>query len=174
MALTKETVQRMVKVVSADAVARERISSILGDVGVLGGSRGAVRNFMMVLGDMVMDTITWGTDKAGIEPISGHDFYDPNGKGWGAQLQCTGIAEAATQALNRRADEFPNVSEFQVGSRSESYPHAGVVVVTTDGNRYVVDWWMTLEVDNPMVFRHADWDAAKGGGVALKNFNGFN
>jgi hypothetical protein len=161
MALTRKMVQRMVAVAGADPVARERISSVLR---ILGKYSGDTRNMLMVLGDMVYDADTAIRKFVGSSPSEHADFYDPNGSGWGAQLQCNGIAEAAVAALTRRAGDFPNVKQFRLESRSEGFAHAAVYVETVDGGEYIVDWWMTLDVTNPMVFRYATWDAAESGG----------
>jgi hypothetical protein len=170
MALTKQMVQRMVAVVAADPVARGRISSVLG---VFGQNSGAVRNGLMVLGDLWFDGASALGNKVGLGKMENADFFDPSGNGWGAELQCNGIVEVSVNALKRKSGDFPNVSEFRLASRTAGNAHAGVFVETVDGGEYVIDWWRTLKIANPLVFRHGVWDADKPGGVLLENFVGF-
>jgi len=55
------------------------------------------------------------------------------------------------------------------------YAHHGLVLTTEGNEKYVIDWWLTLDVANPVVFRLEDFDMdRKGTGVPFEAFAGFH
>lgn len=101
--------------------------------------------------------------------------FDPNNPQSVAYRDiCTGIAEAAVAALTKRAADIPGVGEFIQESRDESFAHAAVGLKMVGGGHYVLDWWVTLETDDPLVCTYDDWNNARlGASVTAESFNGF-
>jgi hypothetical protein len=92
----------------------------------------------------------------------------------GYELQCTEIAETAAAAIARSQRMIPGLSEVGTMSRSSGYAHAGVHLTMQDGSQYVVDWWATLDVTNPLVFKAKDFDEdRKSAAIPFKQFTGF-
>lgn len=155
MALERQTVGRMIDAVSRDSVASGRINSIFGS--------GAKRNFAMALGQGVLDL---GAKRAegqwGQKLERGWNPFDPFVDGSiGARYNCVGIAEASVKAIDTAMGALPRVAKVSKADRQKGFAHAAVRVDTQDGGAYVVDWWVTLNVWNPMLFRFDDWNNNK-------------
>lgn len=178
MSLSKLTVSRIINVVRNDKVSAERINSLMRFIQLPGltNKRGIVRNLGMALGQGLLDRgAQYSEGKYGVSLGKGWNPFDPNAPGSvGYELQCTGIADAACAAIMRAKAQLPALQDASLKSRTEGFAHAGVGIETTDGGSYVIDWWLTLDVDNPYLFHFADWDNAKGDkGIRYGDFRGF-
>lgn len=184
MALNKEQVLKAVTIVAADPEASSRIQSALS---FLGRNSGFTRNMMMAMGFGVAktahDAILEAGRRGGVPPMaiarakaSRQIPFDPNRSGsMGYELQCTEIAVRAAAAIEAKKSQIPNLAEASQCSRSVGFAHAGVLLVMKDGtkgaSRYVLDWWATLDVQNPLVFRYDDFDQNRFmSGTAFENF----
>lgn len=176
MALAPITVSRLIKIVSADPVASYRITSWLSTVPVLGPYTGSVRNMFFSLGQGLIDIgAQYAEGRWNVDMGKDYNPLNPNLEGSiGYELQCTGLAEAACAAIMKAKASVPAVANASVVARSSGFAHAGVLIETTDGGKYVVDWWLTLELKNPYLFLFDDWDQnISGSGVSYFHFKGF-
>jgi hypothetical protein len=181
MALTRAEVKKAIEIVGSDVAARSRIESVLAPI--LGTKSGFFRNLVLATGygfaklpDQAARALA---PYSGVPPIAlRHPSkipLDPNRKGsLGYELQCTEIAETAAAAIERQKAQIPSLAAASVFARSQGFAHAGVSLKMTVGGEYVLDWWLTLDVANPVVFRVDDFDQDRGGmGVPFEKFVGF-
>ena len=128
------------------------------------GSAGALRNW-------VMDRYEyWG----GIPPAEA----DLPGTLYLMDRLCNGIGKAVQDAAQRavRSGRLDGSLFGDLGSHPQFYAsplemrrnstffghYANIVRPATPGSKhvteeYVLDWWMTLDVSNPMVWKYSDW-----------------
>lgn len=119
-------------------------------------------------------TVRWNTTNARLQAALPPPFDPNNPQSVAYRDICTGIAEAAVAALTKRAAEIPGVASFIQESRDESFAHAAVGLKMTAGGHYVLDWWVTLETDDPLVCLYEDWNNARlGRSVTAASFHGF-
>ena len=175
MGLSRRTVALAIQIVAKDQAATERIDSILAPI--LGKSSGFTRNVLMATAygflTLPHDIAQGKSEKKFKSPYP--IPFDPNRPGsWGYELQCTEIAETAKTALEKRLHEIPGIKEVGTHARTMGYSHHGLVLTTFGNEKYVIDWWLTLDVSNPVVFRFSDFDLdKKGTGVPFEDFAGF-
>ena len=169
MALTKNTVAKAIQAVSTDPVASGRIKSILAPI--LGRHSGFVRNIPLTLAHTLNST-----GAMGLPSLWMRKEFDPLVPGsTSARLNCDGIANAAEEALTRQKIKFPEVRLFGVKGRSAGFTHAGLWLMMRDKTHYILDWWMTLDIEDPVVFRLDDWDKdRKGKGILYSHFAHFS
>jgi hypothetical protein len=201
MALAKLNVTQCIAAVRQDKDAAWRINSIFS---VMGKQAGFTRNALMATsnavetlsravtrGTLAVTTVgqsevgRWNNNRAmrqaGITPLDEQPLlFDPNTDGaLGAELQCTGIAEAAQGAIEQRQklskNFVPDLKKVSCHSRSEGYAHMGVVLTMTDNSTYVLDWWATLDIENPLVYKFDDFDMnRKDAAREYAQFGGFS
>jgi len=182
MSFSRLTVSRIINVVKSDKIAYERIDSMLQYIPPLWipglrDKRGWVRNYGMATAETYLDIGAWFAGKKfGVSFGKHWNPFDPNLPGSvGYEYQCTGMAEAASAAIMAAKSQLPAVKFAEPRDRSEGLTHSGVWIETVDGGEYIVDWWTTLDIDNPYVFRYADWDQnQKSKGFEFKEFRGFH
>jgi hypothetical protein len=184
MTLLRAQVQQAIEIVSSDSAARSRIDSILAPV--LGRHSGFFRNVLLATGfgfaKLPGDAIVAVGRRGAAPPFAVARYQqsreiplDPNRKGTlGYELQCTEIATTAAAAIERHKARIPGLKTAFQCARTEGFAHAGVQLDMDDGSQYVLDWWLTLDVANPVVFRFADFDLNRQqGGVAFERFTLF-
>ncbi len=182
MSLSREVVASAIAVVASDPDAKQRIEGILAPV--LGRQSGFFRNLGMTAVFTVFDvfqTVRTSPFRA-YAAATGEPFqkpfvpWDPNRPGSaGYELQCTAIVEAAVTAIEKRKGEVPGLKEASLMSRSEGFAHAGVHLEMKDKSKYVIDWWATLDVANPLLFVADDFDKNhKEKAILFKDFHGFS
>lgn len=197
MALTRLQVQLCITAVSEDVNARSRIDSIFS---AMGRHSGFTRNALMATSNAIETMIRpvnratqalftvgmsevnrWQLRQAGHTPLGeGPTLFDPNVEGSpGSELQCTAIAEAAKEAIDRKCKRvpgyLPGLASTDCFSRSEGFAHMGLALKMTDSSKYVLDWWATLDVANPLVYRFDDFDNdRKDAAREYKRFGGFS
>jgi hypothetical protein len=148
-------------VVSNDPEASKRISSYVSKVlPDSWGIAGSLRNTGYVLTNMA----TLGR------------YADPTDKAT-ADRVCTGIADAASIAINKAIPKYTMlwrfVSSTTVSRVLHKTSHTATSVLMVDGQSHLFDWHATLSAQDPMLFKTvADWLVGKGG-VTLKDFGGF-
>ncbi len=175
MALAKITVSRIIRIVAADEECNFRIQSIIALL-PLGKKTGWVRNLGMALGQGL-----WPAGQRYAEGRWGVNFgenaneLDPNiDLSTGHKLSCDGIVLAVRDAVSKKLTAVPAVASVEKVSRSNGLAHAGLLLNTTDGGEYILDWWMSLDVENPYVFPFKPWDAdKKETGIKYSDFGGF-
>ena len=196
MALNRFQVQQCIVAVTADVNARSRIDSIFSAFGRQAGltrnalmatsnaveavGRGVSRATAAVLSVGMTEVGRWQVRQAGGKLTDeGPLLFDPNVDGTpGAELQCTAIAAAAQGAIDLRQKRTPGfVPQLRATgcySRSVGFAHMGLVLHMQDGSDYVLDWWATLDVDNPLVYRLDDFDKnRKDAALTFDRFGGF-
>jgi hypothetical protein len=181
MALTQPDVKRAIEIVGSDKAARSRIDSVLAPV--LGTGSGFFRNLLLATGygfaKLPDQAIRAVGRHSSIPPfVLAHPSkipLDPNRKGsLGYELQCTEIAVTAAAAIERKKESIPALESASQCARSKGFAHAGVLLAMKGGSQYVLDWWLTLDVANPVVFRADDFDQDRGwAGVEFEEFRGF-
>jgi hypothetical protein len=201
MALSKLQVTQCIAAVRQDKDASRRISSIFSIMGKQGGftrnalmatsnaveqlSRVVVRGTSAVLTVGQSEVARWNTDRtfkqAGLKsPNEQPLLFDPNTAGSpGAEYQCTAIAEAAQAAIEQRQqlskNFVPDLMKVSSHSRSEGFAHMGVMLQMQDLTSYVLDWWATLDVENPLVYKFDDFDMnRKDAAREFAQFGGFS
>jgi hypothetical protein len=145
-------------------------------------SRVVTRGTMAVTTLGQSEVTRWNNERiAGIKPLDKQPLlFDPNTVGSpGAEYQCTAIAEAARDAIERRqqlsANFVPDLRKVTCHSRSEGFAHMGVVLKIQDDTSYVLDWWATLDIENPLVFKFEDFDMnRKDAARQYAQFGGFS
>lgn len=187
MALTRTQIQAAVRIVANDPEASQRIRSALN---FLGRASGPTRNMLMALGygvaELSQDALLAAAKAGGMpSPLlaaakrNRQIPLDPNRAGsWGYELQCTEIAERAAAAIMKQKSSVPRLLEASMVSRSAGFAHAGVLLVMQDTpgatSKYVADWWATLDIENPVLFRFDDFDQNRSfSGVPLVSFVSF-
>ena len=154
MALSRETVAAIIEVVAADNLCRSVINKagmprLVQAVAPWLAMAGAYRNAQMQMYE-------WYSD---VPPASSEDSGSP----YMMERICVGIAnavqEAATRALFTKKLNIPiDYSQHIARVRNDTFfGHYANKVVSSDGGEYVLDWWMTLEIRNPMVWRYSEW-----------------
>ena len=84
-----------------------------------------------------------------------------------------GIAEATSNAIEARRGEAPHLKAVSQQAREKGYSHTGTLIEMDDGSRYVLDWWKSLSIRNPFVFRYRNFMQDLGGGIPFTEFKGF-
>ncbi len=201
MALSKLQVTQCIAAVRQDKDAARRINSIFS---VMGKQAGFTRNALMATsnaveqlsrvlsrGTLAVTTLgqsevsRWTTDRtfkqAGLKsPNDQPLLFDPNTTGSaGAEYQCTAIAEAAQAAIEQRQqlskNFVPDLKKVSCHSRSEGFAHMGLVIKMKDDTSYVLDWWATLDIENPLVYKFDDFDMnRKDAAREYAQFGGFS
>lgn len=201
MALSKLQVTQCIAAVRQDKDAAGRINSIFS---VMGKQAGFTRNALMATSNAVEQfsrVVTRGTKavlslgqsevarwnnnrvlrQAGIKPLDDQPLlFDPNVDGsLGAEYQCTAISEAARDAIEQRqklsTGFVPDLEKVTCHSRSEGFAHMGVVLTIRDKTSYVLDWWATLDIENPLVYKFDDFDMnRKDAAREYSQFGGFS
>ena len=143
--LNRQTIQACILVVKSDQIALSRINSILSVLP--GGVGGGVRNFALVLGLIFS---------------FGNKFYEPSQPGsYASRMICTGIAEAAFEALARNKSRIPQLIKADAVTRFVPFDHDAVLItVEAPGHaptNYVLDWWRSLDADHPWFSRQEDF-----------------
>jgi hypothetical protein len=181
LSLSRDAVAGAIAIISSDSNAKQRIESIVAPI--LGTQSGFFRNLGMALGfgaAAVFQTVRTSPFRA-YAAATGGTFQnptvplDPNRPGtYGYELQCTAIVEAAVEAIQKRRQEVAGLQEATLMARSEGFAHAGVHFAMTDKTNYVIDWWATLDVMNPLLYRADDFDKnRKDKAVLFQDFRGF-
>jgi hypothetical protein len=72
---------------------------------------------------------------------------------------CYGIEHETTRvlkaAINRRLPSLDSVSTAYPAETDHS--HTATCIQTRDRKEYILDWWMSLEVDNPIIWDLCFW-----------------
>lgn len=164
MPLSVETARKLVDVVSKDQESRRRVDSWIRWFAVTqqghgpssAGVAGVIRNFAMAAVNM--------------DPSE----RDSNAFRW----SCDGIAEATAIAINKAIQldrkRFSGIVSAEEQARKEGYSHTGTLINLEGGSRYVFDWWKSLDVMNPHIFRYDDFMNDRGRSVPFQDFLGFS
>ncbi len=187
MALSRDQVQKAIKIVSADSEASSRIKSLFS---ILPVGAGFTRNLFMATGygiaEKAHDALLAAGKYGGVPPFALARAradrklpLDPNRQGtWGYELQCTEIAIKAASAIEAHKSQIKGLSSAFQCARSVGFAHAGVQLVMSGSpkpSNYVLDWWATLDLDNPLVFRYDDFDQNRFmSGIEFSYFHGFS
>ena len=104
---------------------------------------------------------------------------------------CVGIANAVTDAVynstamiddgkkKRNPNSMPWMKKtLGVQNDLAQFVHWGPKVTTNDGNEYIFDWWLTLDIFNPIIFHYDDWrlyplPGILSRGIEANKFGGF-
>jgi peptidoglycan hydrolase-like protein with peptidoglycan-binding domain len=184
--LSTEVAREVVRAVSNDPECRKSISSVLAyflppDKGWTGG----VRNFLMVFADIpnyaleeVVNAYRRSSASKGdkTERYVAPKNFPPNAPHVD-RIICTGIAEATANTINRVLTSSRTLSQHVQTARMESrrtgIAHAGTLLQMVNGSQFIFDWHMTLQPENPLIFRAEDWHNRRSG-VLYSRFNGFD
>jgi hypothetical protein len=183
--LSRAQVQKAIEIVAADPESTSRISSMLS---ILGRNAGFTRNMAMALGyglAKIPFDAALAAGRRGNVPLFAYNRakaemkvpLDPNRQGtWGYELQCTEIATKASEAIEKKKSMIEGLTKASLCARSVGYAHAGVQLAMRSGGgtaNYVLDWWATLDVENPLVFRYDDFDQDRFmSGIPFQYFHG--
>jgi hypothetical protein len=174
-------------IVAADPEATSRIQSSLA---FLGRGAGFTRNLIMATGygiaETAHDALLELGKRGGVPPFALARAradrklpLDPNRPGtMGYELQCTEIAIRAAAAIELHKSEIPGLASAFQCARSVGFAHAGVQLVLRAGGKvsnYVLDWWATLEIWDPLVYRFDDFDQNRFlSGTKFSKFYGYD
>ena len=151
--LTKDMVRRVVETVAADPVCRAKINrSHLAPIAQhlpasLPGATGWSQNMSMSI------TEWWNGTPA-----------DPNLLAGSKEMVgrlCVGIAASVCDVFvrlniqKRWLPGFTTLAGQQIPTNSGT--HTANQFTTEDGGEYVIDWWMNLDLRNPLVWRMEHW-----------------
>ena len=160
--LTVDEAKSMCAVVAGDPEASKRIDSNLdGLVPAAWGIAGGLRN----AGYVALGLVTGGV------------LGDPTEPEY-ANRVCTGISDAASDALNRaiakRDARVRNLERASPISRvTNGIDHTAVQVAMKDGQKHVFDWHATLDASNPLLFQSPAVWVEGGSGTPLDKFLGW-
>ncbi len=150
MPMTRSLAAKIVSAVSADPDCVERISSVFSKIPAESRLAGQLRN------------LCW----AGWASLAGIS----------TKYICLGIAEASSNAISRA--NLPGVTFASAEPDDpENNKHWGtlVTVQTKRLSYYVFDWWMSLDVNNPILFHRSDWKTGLyARGTPFSKFQGFS
>lgn len=144
----------IIAAVKSDATSRKRIEdSVFGKIPASWGAAGLVRNVSMF--------VTSGSIITG-EPASGED----------EKLVCTGIADATVEAINRVKIAGVVIASAHERILNGSH-HTGTKIDLSRFGAVVFDWWSTLRIDDPLIYRTVPNFNQASGGVLYSDFKGF-
>ena len=129
MALTRTQVAQIIAVVKKD---REFCNRVTSNFAVLGRDAGGVRNAALI--------------------PTGGELTDPSNPT--INYLCVGIACSAMAVINAaiKRGQLPMLTMSQQATTHDG-GHTGCEITMKDRSVYVIDWWQTLLVDNPVLFR---------------------
>jgi hypothetical protein len=171
MALSKKMVAGVIDIIKQDPGCRRVINKsdmprLLQMAPAWLGSAGALRN-------AGMQTYEWWNE---IPPVTSED----SGSAYFMERICQGVADAVALAFQAASKKkmIPgiNMGAGLVKDRNETFfGHYANVLETTNGREYILDWWMTLEIDNPMVWQRHEWNhyPIVHAGIPFKMFDEF-
>lgn len=168
MSLTREQAQEIVNVVAKDANCVNRINSIFGKLPANIKGSGEIRNLLITAAfDVVPDVLERFGVKERMTPQS-TEF---------AQHCCVAISDAVC-TLFKHHRNLPFIKEISGGS-CVTTDHYAPIFKMKSGGEYVFDWWMSLDVQNPIIWRKFEWEHFTDpthffDGVPLKEFKGFD
>ena len=162
MALSKQTVLQIIEIVAQDAECQKRVNSWLNKVDIAdSGTAGIVRNFAIGLA-------------YGLVPKRWENSFDPSERESMAYLySCDGIAEATSIAINAKIKDIEGLTRASEQARKTGYSHTGTLLEMTDNTKYVLDWWKSLSIRCPFVFKYDDFMYQKSEGTPSTDFKGF-
>ena len=162
MALSRTTVARILDVVASDPESNRRVNSWLRWMDIAdSGTAGVVRNYSIAFADMM----TFGQVKA----------LDPSEREQLAYLySCDGIAEATAAAIRPKVKEIPRLVRVDEQARERGYSHTGTLLEMDDGTKYVLDWWKSLSIRDPFVFKYQSFMWDLGDGINYTNWSGYS
>lgn len=133
MALTHPQVAQIIGVVKQD---REFCNRVTSNFAVLGRDAGGARNAALI-------------------PFGG-DLSDSRNQT--INYLCVGIACGAMAAINA-AIKRGQLRMLTMSQQATTHDggHTGCEITMRDGSVYVVDWWQTLLIDNPVLFKGTDF-----------------
>jgi len=73
---------------------------------------------------------------------------------------CFGIARQTIRVINQTIGSHRDTlgrSLLAAKEGSSDGAHYAPLLTTTNGDKFVLDWWMTLEIDNPIVWDFSEW-----------------
>ncbi len=73
---------------------------------------------------------------------------------------CFGITKQANRVINQMIRSHASTLGKNLVDAKEGCSdgaHYAPLITTTAGETFVLDWWMTLEIDNPIVWNFAEW-----------------
>jgi hypothetical protein len=168
MALTVEQAREIVNIVASDSECGRRINSVLKIVPPQYQASGFIRNTLITVGfDMVPDILdTYGIQKR--KGMQSDEFR---------YHCCNGIADAVMDVFSHHR-KLPFIKSVSKGD-SKSTDHTAPQFAMTAGGEYVFDWWLTLDIRNPILWRKADWEqftnpAFSNKGTQYRYFEGFD
>lgn len=160
MSLSRDQVEKIIRIVSIDSVCRQRIGTAYQIIPACFSLSGQWRNTKNSIGDTFQEDYSQKTQNE----------------------MCIGISAAVTSAVMTawHKKELPWL--VKVGDQRndpEWFGHYAPKLTMHNGGEYILDWWMTLEIFNPIVWRFADWRQYPSPfvltrGVQFASFQGFN
>lgn len=182
MPLTREEAQAIINVVSNDQNCRSLIQSVLRIMPAHwkagGWMRNAANTIIYDVGAGIVSKSAW-QEKFKNGFVSGLTESFPQSKKFQAEC-CNGIAKATTAAICSHLSQLPFVSGANDSQGTiTDYGHYATKVIMKKGGEYTFDWWMSLDVYNPILWRTKDWlhypnSAIMNKGVDFYNFEGFD
>ncbi len=167
MSLSKATAAAIVDAVSQDVESRRRLHSILRFLGPVGTQhRGGLRDtgleWKAIFASLPALGHGWGSFTGRIDNKLNDPAY--------ADLCCVGIADATVAAINKAG-----ITEVAAAAREDRILpewHSVTGVTMRDGSQYTFDWFLTLAVNNPVIFRLDEWRADMSFGIQFAGFSG--
>jgi len=163
MALSRQTVLDIIKIVEDDPDCRDRANSWLRFLDIAdSGTPGIIRNYSIGL------VYTYLPEKLAFE-------FDPlERESMAYEYSCDGIAEVTARAIQKKILQLPAVERASEQGRLVSYSHTGTLLHMKDGSKYVLDWWKSLNLACPFVFLFDDFMYCKSDGTPFFYFNGYD
>jgi len=162
MTLQKETVRQIIRVVADDPDCKKRTNSKLRFIDIAdSGLAGSVRNTAIGL-------------VYGLLPDKYDDNFDSGD--WSSmayEYSCDGIAEVTSIAINKKLDAIPALKRAYEQGRVKGFSHTGTLLEMKDDSKYVLDWWKSLNIHCPFVFRFQDFMYKRSDGTPYTSFEGF-
>jgi imidazoleglycerol phosphate synthase glutamine amidotransferase subunit HisH len=116
---------------------------------------GRFRNYALAW----INTFTSIPDEWGNPKYPPRQYYDPTEEETKA-LVCDGIHETIAKILQSdpeiNSQFHPEITSRTASRLFGNFIHTAIKIYF-EGNEYVLDYWMRLEYDNPMIYRYDDW-----------------
>ena len=168
MALTVEQAREIVNIVASNAECGRRINSVVGIINPEFNASGFIRNNLITAGfDVIPDIL----DRYGIQKRKNMQSQEFR------YHCCNGIADAVMDVFTHHR-KLPFIKEIRKGD-CQTTDHTAPLFAMVSGGEYVFDWWLTLDIRNPIIWRRADWDyftnpAHSNKGTQYRYFEGFD
>lgn len=165
--LPREVAREIVRIVMSDDQCRQRLTGTATAWEKRQMLQGQLRNWRNLAADIGHDvahpsniaTNMWGHLKE-----NGWPYYDVEQSTRTGNELCVGLSSAVIHALGHWqhspvlcANLAPKKSPVENVRNDTGEGHYAPRITMKDGTQYSFDWWLTLDIRDPMIWHYEDW-----------------